>query len=950
MRDPARVPEAAGYEFIRLAAHGSMGSIWEARDRTGRTVAVKLPDRARRVERQDQLSMFRREALVTLNLRHPNLLRAFEVGETADGCPFLSMELLRGVTLSQRVASDGPMREAELIAVGHALASALEHAHSLGLIHRDVKPDNVMLLEDGTVRLVDFSLVCEAGDGGIRCGTPAFASPEVIRGQRVGPAADLYSLGMTLATAALGRPVFDAPDVNTLFRRSLRTPLSLPADVGGVPLSDGLRAIVERLARKDPDERYGSAGEVRLDLEVLRDGGRPLGAYIRRALRRGPRRFVVIGGVGLAAALVAAVEVGRRIGSAADDGAPPPPSARANEAVVMSPDPVVEDRAFDAAVAPAEAASSSLAARRAAVEVAATLARSPQDHARLQHAREQVAEAVEAMTAAELSRWREVGAKYVAAGDLAGIERLAASWPADLAGVAQEAAARVLVAGFRAQIEARADPLLAEAEAVVAAGDAGARSTDEEISRLIARLRAVGDGGVSEATVRRAQALADELGRLLEIRARRVRRDAIDAAGRRYLDASNAPNGTGAPGALVALAGLAQPDATDADLAAVARAVTELAGLVDAAMTEQLRKLAKDGFALCVDGRLVVGKAGPAPRAADVLRPIAVVSVEATGAGVELSDLSRIVPDPSRLASWLLLTGELEAARVIAPEQSDPRALLDLLVPPTASMRRSSPSPSIELELRARAAMVLGRVDDPAASAGLTDDPVMSSWVRAARRRPRGGVRGESPRSGGPDALDEARRATFEDDNARAWALLETVVRQRPEDPEVAMLRCRVLESAASQFRTVGVSVFALSEACRARDLDPAMAEAQRLCAEQLLAFRERHPGPFADALRPVAVTACAEVDRLGRGTVAMLRVLGEERLADGHAAAAVTYARRASKMAPDDPDVALLLARAADAIGDTRQARDALRAARARMGPDFPPWAVAMLKRVTER
>jgi len=159
-----------------------------------------------------------------------------------------------------------------------------------------------------------------------------------------------------------------------------------------------------------------------------------------------------------------------------------------------------------------------------------------------------------------------------------------------------------------------------------------------------------------------------------------------------------------------------------------------------------------------------------------------------------------------------------------------------------------------------------------------------------------------------------------------------------------------VLEGLGKPLRTRAVSLLAFSEARRAWDLDPSVPTASRLVAEQGIAFRGRHPGAWAESLAPVTLAACEEAARLGKATTEMLAMAGELRLAESQPRLAAQWLRRAAREAPDDPKVSLLLARAEDALGESRRATEALVAARDRLGDKFPAWAREMLARLSPR
>jgi serine/threonine protein kinase len=193
-----------------------MGEVWEADDTVlGRRVALKvlvqeLADDARATKR------FVREARATAKLTHPNVTRIYDFGRDG-GLPYLVMELLEGDTLADRLV-DGPMPPAEAARIGAAVADALDAAHGQGIIHRDVKPSNVLLTPAGEVKVMDFGIAAAADEthsttGSGLYGTAAYISPERAAGHPATPAADIYSLGAVLYELLTGRPPFlgDSP-------------------------------------------------------------------------------------------------------------------------------------------------------------------------------------------------------------------------------------------------------------------------------------------------------------------------------------------------------------------------------------------------------------------------------------------------------------------------------------------------------------------------------------------------------------------------------------------------------------------------------------------------------------------------------------------------------------------------------------------------------------------
>ncbi len=222
----AVVPEgrlvAGRYRLLSRLGTGGMGTVWRAEDEVlGREVAVKevtFPPGLSDADREVMRERTRREARAAARLDHPSAVTVFDVVEQ-DGSPFLVMELVQARTLSQQVREQGPLSVQRTAQVGLALLGALETAHRRKILHRDVKPGNVLLGppsgdDPGRVVLTDFGLASTAGDvsitgTGMLLGSPAFIAPERARGQAPGPESDLWSLGATLFAAVEGRAPYD---------------------------------------------------------------------------------------------------------------------------------------------------------------------------------------------------------------------------------------------------------------------------------------------------------------------------------------------------------------------------------------------------------------------------------------------------------------------------------------------------------------------------------------------------------------------------------------------------------------------------------------------------------------------------------------------------------------------------------------------------------------------
>ncbi|MFE2751633.1 serine/threonine-protein kinase [Actinosynnema sp. NPDC059335] len=245
---------AGRYRLRARVGAGAMGVVWQAWDeRLDRVVALKqlvVPDGVDPVE---AIGRAAREARIAARLQHPNAVTVHDVVEE-DGRPVLVMEYLPARTLADRIAR-GPVPAAEAVAVGAQVAGALAAAHAAGIVHRDVKPGNVLLTDDGTAKITDFGIARAVGDvtvtrTGLLAGTPAFLSPEVARGGEPGPASDVFALGATLYAAVEGRPPFgDGDNAIALLHAVAAGRFAPPAQAG--PLT----GVLLELLRTDPTSR-----------------------------------------------------------------------------------------------------------------------------------------------------------------------------------------------------------------------------------------------------------------------------------------------------------------------------------------------------------------------------------------------------------------------------------------------------------------------------------------------------------------------------------------------------------------------------------------------------------------------------------------------------------------------------------------------------------------------
>lgn len=246
---------------------GGMSVVYRA-TRGEETYALKMTAKRPTTDSVDLHLQFRREAAAVARLDHPSLVRVVELGETA-GRPYLVMDLVEGESLDKRIARS-PLDEDETLTLAKALTAALAEVHRFGLVHRDVKPANIVMGPAGSIKLIDFGLVTGETDTGAVVGTMQYAAPEQVGvlKRAVGAPADLYSLGATLFECLSGRPPIQGDNQVELLHHLAAVPAP---DIRSLrpATSPALAAILSKLLSKDPDDRYQNARGLLADLEAL---------------------------------------------------------------------------------------------------------------------------------------------------------------------------------------------------------------------------------------------------------------------------------------------------------------------------------------------------------------------------------------------------------------------------------------------------------------------------------------------------------------------------------------------------------------------------------------------------------------------------------------------------------------------------------------------------------
>ncbi len=295
------------YEIGAMIGTGGMADVYIAEDlRLHRKVAVKIL-RSDLARDPAFVARFKKEALAAGGLNNPGIVSVFDSGEDGSNS-YIVMELVKGHTLRQVLQSDAEISQDEAVEIVAEILEALEYSHTQGIIHRDIKPGNIMITDSGKVKVMDFGIARALDDVGATMtntwnvvGTAQYLSPEQATGEYADARSDIYSVGCLMYELLVGRPPFIGDTPVSIAFQHVSAPLPAPSDINP-DIDPNLETIIQVALHKDPNDRYQDAGAM---LEDLRRAMR--GEQVTTKIRRtkSKRRFFLLGGVAVAVALIA---------------------------------------------------------------------------------------------------------------------------------------------------------------------------------------------------------------------------------------------------------------------------------------------------------------------------------------------------------------------------------------------------------------------------------------------------------------------------------------------------------------------------------------------------------------------------------------------------------------------------------------------------------------------
>ena len=266
---------AGRYQIIEELGKGGMGRVYKVHDtKIGEKIALKLI-RPEAVLDRKAVERFSNELKLARKIRHKNICQVFDLGED-QGTRYITMEYIHGEDLKQLIRKVGRLSPGQAIGITRQVCDGLAEAHKLGVVHRDLKPQNIMIDEDGSARIMDFGIARSlSGKGitgaGVMIGTPEYMSPEQVEGKETDPRSDIYSLGVILYEMVAGRVPFEGDTPFTIGVKHKSEPPQDPKELNA-QIPEDLSRVILRCLEKDKAKRYQTAGEVRTELERIERG------------------------------------------------------------------------------------------------------------------------------------------------------------------------------------------------------------------------------------------------------------------------------------------------------------------------------------------------------------------------------------------------------------------------------------------------------------------------------------------------------------------------------------------------------------------------------------------------------------------------------------------------------------------------------------------------------